>query len=860
MRPGLRVVSALSIIACFAFYFFEWLFFITRPSMFSVMSAWDSFRVLLVSPLPLITGCLLLISLLGLVGKIPWKVIPSAFLGSVALLVPALIMAATAFLLIENFTYTLFNFNVGSFDGHARYVYALIFLVLAGLFFRYLKATLLRSFCLDNQKAIFLSVSVPLLISVLVALFQFEDAQSEPPESQNTSIANSPNILILSSDGVVAKRMSAYGYHRDTTPFISSLLEDTLIFENFFTNSEKTTGSVASLLSGRLPTTTRVIFRPDTFQGKSSFMHLPGLLQNLGYRTADISIRYWADAYDLNMKNAFDYANGRHISEQTVYSHLPMSAQLSYASELRFIEDTSERFWTRMLHAMGMGKLINPYDEVRQLNDGAKESYGNDIDRVENLLEFIDESDRPFFAHIHLMVTHGPRFFPRERKFSLNQRQQLSKDPFKIGLPMVEHQQLREFDWMGDFYDDAILDFDRYIREVFQHLKKEGQLEETLIVLTSDHGVVRSSHERLPLIIWFPKNRYTGKVTQNAQHIDIAPTILDFIGLPIPEWMEGDSLLGETINPLRSIFSVGVNVKNLGLIDGWWGNIKSEAPFFSLGSLSMVHCQTWYFISMENGLMTSQEVEGHSSPCLDSQLLTVPQARKLMVEHLTQRGYEADLLLDGEYQSSPDFYSSESYGSEISMSCSDPKQVSKIEQGLCFFNEGGFKEALRMFQSVAEENPQDELAYNNICATLINLTQYHSSIEACKQAIELRPDFELAQNNLAWAEYELEKARAGAREKEDEANSKNDAQAFSEAGHSFYWIGDYHDSLRCWEKALALEPEKSANINNVAVAMIALKQYQLAIVMLEIAVSKNPHNTLYQNNIAWANSLMNDEK
>lgn len=258
--------------------------------------------------------------------------------------------------------------------------------------------------------------------------------------------------------------------------------------------------------------------------------------------------------------------------------------------------------------------------------------------------------------------------------------------------------------------------------------------------------------------------------------------------------------------------------------------------------------------------MTSQEVESHSSPCHDSELLTVSQARKLMVEHLTQRGYEAEFLLEGEYQPSPNFYSDDSSDPETSESCNDTTHGSKIEQGLCFYNTGEFKKALHLFQSASNDKPQDELAYNNICATLNNLGQYQKGIMACKRALELKPDYELAQNNLAWAENELAKARAIAREKEGAAISNNDAQAFNEAGHSFYLIADYHDSLRCWEKALVLEPENPANINNVAVAMIALKQYERAIEMLEDAVSMDPNKSLYQNNITWANSLLNGQK
>ena len=61
-----------------------------------------------------------------------------------------------------------------------------------------------------------------------------------------------PNILILSADGLEASHMSAYGYSRKTTPFIENLLKESVIFENHFTNSSRTTGSVGSLFSGKL--------------------------------------------------------------------------------------------------------------------------------------------------------------------------------------------------------------------------------------------------------------------------------------------------------------------------------------------------------------------------------------------------------------------------------------------------------------------------------------------------------------------------------------------------------------------------------------------------------------------------------
>ena len=107
---------------------------------------------------------------------------------------------------------------------------------------------------------------------------------------------------------------------------------------------------------------------------------------------------------------------------------------------------------------------------------------------------------------------------------------------------------------MPDFYDDAVLEFDGYFAEVIGHLKRTGKLERTLIVLGSDHGIFRETDTRLPLIIRLPAAPLRGKVSANAQTIDIAPTMLDLLGVEKPSWMTGASLLSRSTDPARPIF------------------------------------------------------------------------------------------------------------------------------------------------------------------------------------------------------------------------------------------------------------------------------------------------------------------
>lgn len=81
----------------------------------------------------------------------------------------------------------------------------------------------------------------------------------------------------------------------------------------------------------------------------------------------------------------------------------------------------------------------------------ASGGYKRDRTLLQELFSFIEASPSPFFAHVHLMATHGRRFRPEERLFSKGKTQ--------------------DRDWMVDFYDDAIRDLDRNFEEMIRRLK-----------------------------------------------------------------------------------------------------------------------------------------------------------------------------------------------------------------------------------------------------------------------------------------------------------------------------------------------------------------------------------------------------
>ena len=100
---------------------------------------------------------------------------------------------------------------------------------------------------------------------------------------------------------------------------------------------------------------------------------------------------------------------------------------------------------------------------------------------------------------------------------------------------------------MTDFYDDSILTFDHYLGEVLNALEQTGKINNTILVIYSDHPMRYNARHRVPLVIHFPNDEFAGRIETNVQNLDIAPTILDYLGVNQPTWMVGKSLLGDDL-------------------------------------------------------------------------------------------------------------------------------------------------------------------------------------------------------------------------------------------------------------------------------------------------------------------------
>jgi len=558
-----------------------------------------------------------IIVLLGGLERVIQRRPVSQFFLAVGIFVPAFVVSSLILLLLDNFTYTVFRFGVVSTERLSRAGYGLAFILLCS--FAYYKIRLYVGFRQGKKHPVRRTqrffLSGLLSVSVVLSFFSILTGHTPltlPGVSRNNRL---PNIILLGSDGLDATHLSAYGYERDTTPNIKSRLPDALMAENAFPNAGVTAGSVASILTGKLPIETRLIYLPDILDGEDSYQHLPGILKRLGYHTVDLSVPYFGDALTLNMQGGFDIVNQRSGKDPLIVR----TARLVGGGDTAYFVDTLlQRISDRLLHIFFLKPMINPFQTVIEPTHREDEQK-----RFDELISVIEDSTDPVFVHVHMLGTHGPTFEVREQVFSRGQ--------------------VQDQDWMLDFYDDAILSFDQYVGQLFDYLTTSEKLNNTIVVLYSDHGRRWTLHQRIPLFFWFPQGEYRGRIRSNVQNIDIAPTILSYLDIPIPEWMAGQSLIQQDLIAPEYLFSTSIRLDLAGETkDGLWivAAKKRRPPFYQVGYVGLIACNQWYELQVQNPGLFYGNVSGHTTPCDSATLPTPEQAERILLDHLFQNGYD----------------------------------------------------------------------------------------------------------------------------------------------------------------------------------------------------------------------------
>ncbi len=317
------------------------------------------------------------------------------------------------------------------------------------------------------------------------------------------------NLIIVVLDAARADHFGCYGYPRDTTPNIDLLARESVLFNSHYCQIPFTAPSTASLFTGQYPDTHWVIY--PAWEHEEPQETMAAVMKERGFATA-------------------------------LFSSTPCASPV-----------------------MGVGTHFEEaYYRTRHLDAGPGFSPESLLLQFKAWLD--EHADARFFAYVHFIPPHSPYEQPSDMTVLFADADPPGYDPvaftpWRFEFPVYEGERRPDLaepppvrEWLN-LYDANLRYGDWAVGEVVETLRSRGLLDNTVLVVTSDHGEAFGEHgyiwhpqaihqevARIPLLVRLPGGRVRGTVDTPTQTIDILPTVCDLFHMPTPAGVQGASL------------------------------------------------------------------------------------------------------------------------------------------------------------------------------------------------------------------------------------------------------------------------------------------------------------------------------
>lgn len=399
--------------------------------------------------------------------------------------------------------------------------------------------------------------------------------------------AKRPNVLFIMTDDHSKRAMSAYTDELMQTPYLDQLAEEGVLFDRAFCTNSICGPSRAVFLTGKFSHKNGFKSNHDTFNGDQPT--LAKYMQAAGYHTSVVGKWHLVsrpqgfDEYKILIGQG-EYYNPRFTNGKDTLRETGYSSTLITDHALSVIDRVKEKDqpFFMMLHHKAPHRNWMP--EIKHLKAYPEREFAihpTFFDDYENrsqaarmqdmeIRNMYHSSDMKLPVYENEPGSGGMPSFDMARYWKINYEsltaeQKAAWDDYY--LPIIneyyeKQPQGKELaKWMYqrylNDYTKSVMSVDDNVGRVLNYLKENGMDENTLIIYTSDQGFFTGEHGwydkrfmyepslAIPLAIRYPKE--IGKGIRNkamVQNVDLAPTILDFVGEPIPKDMQGRSLKG----------------------------------------------------------------------------------------------------------------------------------------------------------------------------------------------------------------------------------------------------------------------------------------------------------------------------
>lgn len=343
------------------------------------------------------------------------------------------------------------------------------------------------------------------------------------------------NILLITVDSLRADAVFHDGSVRESLGSFRSLADNGLVCIDAYANAPYTSHSFLSILGG----TYQWRYRDhDGFEPERP--HLAEHLSEAGYRTAGFHSNANLNSV-FGFDRGFDRYPGTNRESEGERESRSALAKLRVAAIERF-ERSSSVFQALSWGYETVGRTLGielgmPYTPAERIND--------------RIIEWIRQTDGKRFIWAHYMDVHTP-YYPREGTVSADVSSRRAIKAYHKARRFPETVTDAERRLLHGVYRGEVESFDARIGDLLDRLDRQLSMDDTYIVLASDHGEAFGEHDsffhtgklcqefvHVPLIISGPGIKQ-GTLDVPVSNIDLMPTLLGWAGADVPDECDGD--------------------------------------------------------------------------------------------------------------------------------------------------------------------------------------------------------------------------------------------------------------------------------------------------------------------------------
>lgn len=494
---------------------------------------------------------------------------------------------------------------------------------------------------------------------------------------------------------------------------------------------------------------------------------------------------------------------------------------------------TSAFIASYVLHSKwGINQGFDTYSDGFDLSKYKQISLGNVQKRADEVLgdaqKWLSENkDKKFFTWVHLYDPHTPYDPPSPFKERFPER------PYRGEVEYMDHQ-------LGLFFD---------------FLKKEGLYDKCLIILAGDHGESLGQHGekthgffiyeatiRVPLIIRAPFEFPTQKIGTFAELIDLAPTILDAMDIPIPSSYQGESLLGLMLGTKEREKKVAYAESYYPRLHYGWSELKA-----------LYHNKNWkYILAPRDELYDLQKdprEKDNQSLKRSAQAKRAKTRLEVFIKKESQdarKPGETAKMDKGDLQKLAALgYLTTFVNTTGKTDLPDPKGKVHVFNDLAdardFIDKKQYDDAIRILETIIDENPQIVDGILQLGNVYSKKNMQEEALTCFYRVLEQKPDYHAAMVNVINALIRLGRFEKGL----EEANRfikafPSDHSLHNEMGTIYFLQRNYDKALEVFNKSVELERINAQAFNMIGGINVIKKDLQRAESLLNKAKSINP--------------------